>query len=148
MANPRQAGFFDGNHPKSAQITIRERHELLLLADAIPWPDLIEAAVNARLSQVKAPSGPQPHYRELLGAVALMAVRNVTYREAEELLYYMIDQRYNDDELVELGFAPSFIKTIRAKIRFNQFKRVPPIIAKVSNRTINVDFRYNRDWGS
>jgi len=71
-----------------------------------------------------------------------------TYREADELLYYMIDQRYSDDELTEMGFAPSFIKTIRAKIRFNQFKRVPPIIAKVSNRTINVDFRYNRDWGS
>ncbi|MBE2219604.1 MAG: NAD+ synthase [Ignavibacteria bacterium] len=71
-----------------------------------------------------------------------------TYREADELLYYMIDQRYNDDELVEMGFAPSFIKTIRGKIRFNQFKRVPPIIAKVSNRTINIDFRYNRDWGS
>ncbi len=71
-----------------------------------------------------------------------------TYREADELLYYMIDQRYNDDELAEMGFASSFIKTIRAKIRFNQFKRVPPIIAKVSNRTINVDFRYNRDWGS
>ena len=71
-----------------------------------------------------------------------------TYREADELLYYMIDQRYSDDELTELGFKLPFIKTIKDKIRFNQFKRVPPIIAKVSNRTINVDFRYNRDWGS
>lgn len=71
-----------------------------------------------------------------------------TYREADELLYYMIDQRYNDEELTDIGFKPDFIKTIRAKIRFNQFKRVPPVIAKVSNRTINVDFRYNRDWGS
>ncbi len=71
-----------------------------------------------------------------------------TYKEADELLYYMIDQRYNDDELVELGFKPAFIKTVRNKIRFNQFKRVPPVIAKVSNRTVNIDFRYNRDWGS
>lgn len=94
MANPRQIGFFDGHHPKNAQITIRERHELLLLADAIPWPDLIEAAINIRLSQVKAPSGPQPHYRELLGAVALMAVRNVTYREAEDLIAHYAPARY------------------------------------------------------
>lgn len=71
-----------------------------------------------------------------------------TYREADELLYYMVDQRYSDEELIDIGFKPDFIKTIRAKIRFNQFKRVPPVIAKVSNRTINVDFRYNRDWGS
>lgn len=71
-----------------------------------------------------------------------------TYREADKMLYYMIDQRYSDEELVDIGFTPAFIKTIRAKIMFNQFKRVPPVIAKVSNRTINVDFRYNRDWGS
>ena len=71
-----------------------------------------------------------------------------TYREADELLYYMIDQRYSDEELIDIGFKKAFIKTLRDKIRFNQFKRVPPVIAKVSNRTINVDFRYNRDWGS
>lgn len=71
-----------------------------------------------------------------------------TYREADELLYYMIDQRYSDEELVDIGFKKAFIKTLRDKIRFNQFKRVPPVIAKVSNRTVNVDFRYNRDWGS
>lgn len=71
-----------------------------------------------------------------------------TYREADELLYYMIDQRYSDEELTDIGFKLPFIKTLRDKIRFNQFKRVTPVIAKVSNRTINVDFRYNRDWGS
>jgi NAD+ synthase len=71
-----------------------------------------------------------------------------TYREADELLYYIIDQRYSDEELIDIGFKKAFIKTLRDKIRFNQFKRVPPVIAKVSNRTVNVDFRYNRDWGS
>jgi NAD+ synthase len=71
-----------------------------------------------------------------------------TYKEADELLYYMVDQRYRDAELAELGFKPAFIKTVRTLIRRNQFKRVMPLIAKVSNRTINVDFRYNRDWGS
>jgi len=71
-----------------------------------------------------------------------------TYKEADELLYWMIDQRYSDKELLESGFKPEFIKHVKKIIRFNQFKRVPPVIAKVSNRTINVDFRYNRDWGS
>lgn len=71
-----------------------------------------------------------------------------TYKEADELLYYMVDQRYSDDELTEIGFKTDFIKVLKRLIQRNQFKRVPPIIAKVSNRTINVDFRYNRDWGS
>ncbi|RPI12923.1 MAG: NAD+ synthase [Ignavibacteriae bacterium] len=71
-----------------------------------------------------------------------------SYNEVDRLLFYMIDCRYYDAELVQLGFKSDFIKRVRTIIRKNQFKRVPPLIAKVSNRTINVDFRYNRDWGS
>lgn len=71
-----------------------------------------------------------------------------TYKEADELLYYMIDQRYNDEELIDLGFKPQFIQVVKRLIQRNQFKRVPPVIAKLSNRTVNIDFRYNRDWGS
>ncbi len=71
-----------------------------------------------------------------------------TYKLLDELLYYMIDQRFSDSELIASGFKPAFIKKVQTIIRRNQFKRVPPIIAKVSNRTINIDFRYNRDWGT
>ena len=71
-----------------------------------------------------------------------------TYKQADELLYLMIDQRLSDKELIAAGFKKEFIKRVKTLIRKNQFKRVPPIIAKVSNRTINIDFRYGRDWGS
>ena len=71
-----------------------------------------------------------------------------TYKDADELLYYMIDQRLSDSELISTGFKASFIKHIKKIIQRSQFKRLPPIIAKVSNRTVNIDFRYNRDWGS
>lgn len=71
-----------------------------------------------------------------------------TYKEADELLYYLVDQRMNISELIALGFRKDIILRIKELIRKNQFKRLPPIIAKVSNRTINTDFRYNRDWGT
>lgn len=71
-----------------------------------------------------------------------------SYKMVDRLLYYMVDQRYSDKELRELGFRISFINKIKNIIRRNQFKRVPPLIAKISNRTVNIDFRYNRDWGS
>lgn len=71
-----------------------------------------------------------------------------TYKEADKLLYYLVDCRYSDKELTGLGFKTDFVKRVKSIISKNQFKRVPPLIAKVSNRTINIDFRYNRDWGS
>jgi NAD+ synthase len=70
------------------------------------------------------------------------------YDVVDRLLYLMVDMRYSDEELVNSGFHPDFIDRVKKIIRKNQFKRLPPIIAKVSNRTINVDFRYNRDMYS
>ncbi len=70
-----------------------------------------------------------------------------TYKEIDKLLYYMVDLRYPDEILMELGYTPEVIKDIQGRIQRNQFKRRPPIIAKLTNRTINQDFRYCRDWG-
>jgi NAD+ synthase len=70
-----------------------------------------------------------------------------SYREADRLLYYMIDERRTDEELVGLGFDLKLVRQIKSAVRKNQFKRRPPVIAKISYRTVNVDFRYVRDWG-
>jgi NAD+ synthase len=71
----------------------------------------------------------------------------VTYAKLAALLFEMIDERHSDEELVTLGFEETLIKKVRGMIQQNQFKRRPPVIAKVSYRTVNVDFRYVRDWG-
>ena len=70
-----------------------------------------------------------------------------SYKLVDRLLYAMIDERRNDEELNELGFEEHFIEKVRQLVQRNQFKRRPPIIAKVSHRTVNIDFRYPRDWG-
>jgi NAD+ synthase len=70
-----------------------------------------------------------------------------TYGRIDELLVQMIDERQSDEQLVSRGFEAEFIRSIRSLIRRNQFKRMPPVIAKVGFRTVNVDFRYPRDWG-
>lgn len=71
-----------------------------------------------------------------------------TYEEVDKLLYLLIDQRYTPEECVESGFPVDFVKTVIQRVRRNQFKRVLPPIAKVSNRTVGYDFLYLRDWGT
>lgn len=70
-----------------------------------------------------------------------------SYRQVDELLYRMVDQRLTKPELVAEGFEEDFIDSIYSKIQNSHFKRRLPVIAKVSNRTIDRDFRYARDWG-
>ena len=71
-----------------------------------------------------------------------------TYREADRLLYLLVDRRYTPEECVEAGFDPAFVRAVVARVRRNHFKRIMPPIAKVSNRTIGYDFLYLRDWGT
>ena len=70
-----------------------------------------------------------------------------TYKVMDEVLYLLVDQKMKIDEVIEAGFSPKIVGDLHSKIVSSQFKRRPPIIAKVGHRTINVDFRYLRDWG-
>jgi len=69
-----------------------------------------------------------------------------TYSTLDPLLYYMVDCRFSLSKLIHLGFNKEMITSIVSRIKKNQFKRKQPIILKVSNRTVNIDFRYFRDW--
>lgn len=71
-----------------------------------------------------------------------------TYAEVDQLLYLLVDQRYTPAECVEAGFGESFVHSVVERVRRNQFKRVLPPIAKLSNRTVGYDFLYLRDWGT
>jgi len=71
-----------------------------------------------------------------------------TYAEVDQLLYLLVDQRYSPDECVAAGFKKEFVDTVVKRIQRNQYKRMLPPIAKLSNRTVGYDFLYLRDWGT
>ncbi len=71
-----------------------------------------------------------------------------TYADVDRLLYLLVDQRYTPREAAEAGFAEAFVQAVVRRIQRNQFKRMLPPIAKLSNRTIGYDFLYLRDWGT
>ena len=69
-----------------------------------------------------------------------------TYAEVDKLLYQMIDLRLSDEELLKNGTSWEFLSKTRWFVVRNQFKRMTPVIAKLSSRTLGIDFRYARDW--
>ena len=71
-----------------------------------------------------------------------------TYDQADQILYLLIDERYTPQELIEAGFEEKYVNAILQRVRRNQFKRVLPPVAKLSNRTVGYDFLYLRDWGT
>jgi len=71
-----------------------------------------------------------------------------TYTEVDQLLYFLVDERFTPDECIKEGFEHSFVEKVVKRVRQYHFKRIMPPIAKVSNRTIGYDFLYLRDWGT
>ena len=71
-----------------------------------------------------------------------------TYENVDKLLYLLVDQRFNPPECIDAGFDEKFVHTVIERIRKNQYKRILPPIAKLSNRTVGYDFLYLRDWGT
>jgi NAD+ synthase len=56
--------------------------------------------------------------------------------------------RYSPEDCIKAGFSADFITKVINRIRQNQFKRVLPPIAKLSNRTVEYDFFNAQDWGT
>lgn len=71
-----------------------------------------------------------------------------TYERVDQLLFLLVEQRYRPEECVAAGFEPAFVERVVDRVRRNQFKRMPPLIAKLSSRTVGYDFLYLRDWGT
>ena len=70
-----------------------------------------------------------------------------TYGEADQILYLLIDEWWPPRQIVQEGFDEMLVRRITQRVRGSQFKRRLPIIAKLSDRTIDQDFRFPRDWG-
>jgi NAD+ synthase len=71
-----------------------------------------------------------------------------SYRDIDRLLVRLVEQRDNPGEAAAAGFPRRMIAAIGRRMARSQFKRRPPIIAKLTRRAVNIDFRYPRDWGS
>ena len=70
-----------------------------------------------------------------------------TYEEVDRVLSLLVDERYEVPELIAEGFDEKFVRAVFRRVQTSQYKRRLPVIAKVSGRTIDRDFRYPRDWG-
>ncbi len=71
-----------------------------------------------------------------------------SYADVDRLLYLLVDRRWQSAELIAAGFTPDFVDRVTQRVRRNHYKRRLPIIAKLSARTVDRDFRYARDWGT
>jgi len=160
MARVRMIALYDQTEVfKGLPIGTSNKTEILLgystlwgdMASAInPIGDLYKTQVRqlARAIDVPAPIIDKPPSADLWVGQTDEGELGFTYEEVDKVLYLLVDQRNSPQECVEEGFSEKFVNLVLTRIRRNQFKRMMPPIAKLSNRTIGYDFLYLRDWGT
>ena len=68
-----------------------------------------------------------------------------TYAQIDAVLKDYVENRLSPEELIKKGYEQELVNMLLKRIYQNQFKRKPPIIAKLTSRTIGHDFLYPRD---
>ncbi len=69
-----------------------------------------------------------------------------SYADVDQVLFLLVDERYTVEEVVDEGFARTFVEAVWRRVKINHYKRTMPNIAKVSRRTVGHDFLYLRDY--
>jgi NAD+ synthase len=67
-----------------------------------------------------------------------------SYPELDRMLFWMIDKRRADDEMLAMGFEQSRIDRVKRLVAVSEFKRQVPPVAKLGPRTTGVDYLYPR----
>ncbi|MBX5436976.1 MAG: NAD+ synthase [Alicyclobacillaceae bacterium] len=159
MARERMCTLFDlSAHFGALVLGTSNKTELLLgygtqfgdLASALnPIGDLYKTQVRqlARWLGVPASILNKPPSADLWEDQTDEKELGFTYDEADEVLYQLVDLRRSAAELVQAGADERLVRAIVRRVQNNQYKRRTPVIAKLSSRTVGVDFRYLRDWG-
>ncbi len=159
MARARMIVLFDRSAAHGGLVVgTSNKTELLLgygtlfgdMASALnPIGDLYKTQVRqlARALGVPAPIIDKPPSADLWLGQTDEAEMGLTYAEVDQLLYLLVDERYTIDDAVDAGFDRAYVDRVWRLIRTMHFKRRSPLIAKVSKRTVGIDFNYLRDWG-
>jgi len=160
MARQRMVALYDQSEVfKGLPIGTSNKTEILLgyttmwgdMASALnPIGDLYKTQVRqlSRAMNIPAVIIDKPPSADLWMGQTDEGELGFTYEEVDKLLYLLVDQRYSAQECVEEGFDQNFVNAVTARVRRNQFKRMMPPVAKLSNRTVGYDFLYLRDWGT
>ena len=69
----------------------------------------------------------------------------IAYPELDAILYHWIDLRHSPEELLQMGFNEQLVQKTVSLARKALFKHKLPIICKLSDRTIGLDYRLNKE---
>lgn len=158
MARERMSILYDYSYRlKSLVLGTSNKSELLLgygtifgdMASALnPLGDIYKTQIFQLAGILKVPESimEKPPSADLWTGQVDETELGFSYEIADSIMYLLVDKMYKPEVVASLGYDLKLVNDIYVRMKKSQYKRRMPLIAKVSERTINADFRYLRDW--
>ncbi len=159
LARLRMAVIFDQSKKENALVVgTSNKSELLvgystwygdMACGLMPIGDLYKTQVRSLARHLGLPQQviAKPPSADLWAGQTDEGEIGVSYETLDQVLFLLVDQRCSSAEVISEGFDADLVQQVERKVQSSQFKRVPPLIAKLSQRTVGIDFLYPRDWG-
>jgi len=157
MARERMSILYDFSEREKALILgTSNKTELLLgygtihgdMACALnPLGDLYKTQVRQMAEHLRLPE----RIRKKIPSAGLWAGQTdeqelgLTYDLIDKILFLLVDKRKSPEEITAAGFSEDNVNRIISLIKCSEFKRKMPPIAKLSQRTVGLDFLYSYD---
>lgn len=111
-----------------------------------PIGDLYKTQVRQLAAEVDVPDAilRKPPTADLWAGQTDEQEVGLSYAEIDRLLYWSVDRRRSNEQLLAMGFEPASIERIERLVAGSEFKRQTAPIAKLGPRTPGVDYLYPR----
>lgn len=159
-ARLRMAALYDLSAAERALVVGTGNKTEILLGYTTLWGDMAaalhplgdlykgEVRALARHLGVPAPILDKPPSADLWEGQTDEGELGFTYDDADRVLYQWIDLHRRPEDLVASGVPAGLMRALRARVHGSSYKRRPPLVLKVSSRTVSMEFRLPRDAGT
>ena len=157
LARLRMTALFDlSSQEKALVIGTSNKTEILVgystwfgdsAAGILPIGDLYKTQVRQIASFLSVPEGiiGKPPSAELWEGQTDEDEIGLTYDIMDQILFKLVDQRFTIAEVIAMGYSAEEVKKVDNLTRKSLYKQKTPLICKVSDRTIGIDYRYLKE---
>jgi NAD+ synthase len=160
LARLRMVNLFDlSAREKALVIGTSNKSELLIgystwygdgAAGIMPIGDMYKTQVRAMGQYLGIPKEilDKPPSAELWPGQTDESEIGIPYEVLDRILYYWVDMRFSKEDILKIGFAEEIVTRVMKMSYRCLYKQKLPIVAKVSARTVGVDYRLSKETGN
>jgi len=116
-------------------------------AGILPIGDLYKTQIRDIAQELSVPDNiiQKPPSAELWDGQTDEAEIGLSYEILDQILFKWVDQRYSILEIIKNGYPEEQVKKVISLTRKALYKQKTPLICKLSDRTVGIDYRYSKE---